>query len=229
MERRTLIKLFVIIFTLLAVTLSYFIYQNEQTRLSNSVISIAGNEEIIQSYFNKIYDESITDKGKVIAKTADFQVTKFDFLYSKYSTEMFNELGANTKKTNDKKIINNLVARQLMIVDAKSKGITVEDDEVNTFIETMKDDFLNSEQVDVQQNDTLILFKAWAQSANLTLEQFIDSELLRDQYEEGAYFSKLYEYLSTEKIVTSMKDFEKYQDDLFDKQRRNIDITYKNI
>lgn len=229
MKRSTFVKLSIVIFIVAAASISYFIYQNEQARSTNSTISIVGKEEIIQSYFNKIYDESIADKDKVIAKSSDFQVTKFDFLYSKYTTEMFRELGMNTKKTNNKKIINNLVARQLMIVDAKSKGITVQVDEVDDFTETIKDQLLNNEQDGLQQNYIIILYKAWSQSANLTLEQFLDSEILRDQCEEGVYFSKLYEYLLTEKIVTSFEDFEAYQDDLFKQQRNNVDITYKNI
>ncbi|URN95173.1 MAG: SurA N-terminal domain-containing protein [Candidatus Pristimantibacillus lignocellulolyticus] len=229
MKQSTFVKIGIFIIITAAALISYFIYQNEQASSSNSAINIVGKEEIIQSYYNKIYDESIADKDKVIAKSSEFQVTKFDFLYSKYTTEMFRELGANTKKTNDKKIINNLVARQLMIVDAKSKGITVQVDEVDDFTETIKDQLLNNEQDGLQQNDIIILYKAWSQSANLTLEQFLDSEFFRDQYEEGVYFSKLYEYLLTEKIVTSFEDFEDYQDDLFKQQRNNVDITYKNI
>lgn len=205
----------------------------------------SSNEHIAQKYYDKIYNESELDGHELVAKHEQFEVTKFDLRFKKYTQQLLAESGFPVEELTNEAALDEIVKQKLVQLEVESLDL-VTLDEWYSQIQVLRTNLAN-EQADNESSAQTEL-KAWAESANLTIDELLDSQYFQDHMKSGWNTIKLEEYLYAEGIIqrelTAMNveeqpqqldsnelsiTFDAYVDELLQTQKANIEIIDLNI
>lgn len=192
----------------------------------NSSVS-SKEKEIIANTFNSIQNEINQDlKNKNIAIGKGFDITYERFIFYKKNIEMVNALSKMTNYLTDEELLNNLLTKDFAIQEAKNLGITVTKSEIEESIKFQKE-LLNNPEIKGDSKELVQeIMKKRIEITGLTEDEFWESDIVKNGYEDALYLDKLYSQLLSIGEVENMEEFSNYQDNLFNLHKKSVEINY---
>lgn len=220
-RKRLIIVSFIVL--LVAVSSSLYASATDKDLVTNE------QKKLIENAFGELKNQnSSMSKSNFVVSGGDIEISKSEFDFYKVNLKLINQLNATLDSSSykiaslptDQELIDEMLKKRISVQHAKQIGITVTEGEVKEVVNREKK-MLNSEDVDVQ-NQALIR-EIMHQRINLTglsEEEFWDSDLVFKEYESTLYIDKLFNKLISEKEISDIQDFEKFQNNLL--------VQYKN-
>ncbi|RCX22998.1 hypothetical protein DFP94_101589 [Fontibacillus phaseoli] len=219
-RKRFIIISFIVL--LVAVSSSLYASATDKDLVTNE------QKKLIENAFGELKDQnSSMSKSNFVISGGDIEISKSEFDFYKVNIKLINQLNATLDSSSykiaslptDQELIDEMLKKRISVQHAKKIGITVAEGEVKEVINREKD-MLNSEDVDVQ-NQALIR-EIMHQRINLTglsEEEFWGSDLVFKEYENTLYIDKLFNKLISEKEISDIQDFEKFQNNILEQYK----------
>lgn len=213
----------------------FFIFENKS------------EEHIAQKYYDKIYNESELDGHELVAQHEQFEVTKFDLRFKKYAQDYLVEARAAIESFTSEQALDEILKEKLIRLEAESYGIAYLEDDWNAHIESLRIVLANIEPNPDSINTTQQSIAAWAQSADLTVDELITSQHFKEYIQSGWFTMQLSQYLLEENMIQHQHEsdqksleqqsqatipidaFNAYVDELLQTHKANIEIIDLNI
>lgn len=169
-------------------------------------------------YFHSSGSNTLLVRGKGI------QISLNQFEFYKQSIPFTNQIremeGYETVTLSDEEIIDLLIERALTEQYAEKSGIEVNDQELNERIEIDKQAIIKVGN----ELPGMRILEERVRITGLTMEQFYDSEEVRDVYRQGIMITSLQNKLMADRTITEPKQFEIFQKNLVSEHKPDLHI-----
>lgn len=159
--------------------------------------------------------------GGYVAEGPGFNITKERFLLYKQNHEIQIDL-LQTKRMSDNEIIDELIKKELTILDAKKRGVTVSDDEIDEMIQFQRASLNDGRGDSYELIKELMLNRI--RITGMSDDEFWSSELVWNEYRDSIYVGKLSTLLMSEGEVAGMVGFDDYQEKLLEANKGKVKI-----
>lgn len=214
--------------------------------ISSSLYALATKKDSVTDEPNKLIENAFSElkgqtnsisKDNYVVTAGDIQISKAEFQFYKVNIKLIYQLNETldnpSNKTNsipyDQELIDEMLKKRLSVNQAKNSGITVGKDEVEKVINREKN-MLHRDDLD-EQNQALIkeIMNHRINITGLSEEDFWKSDLVFKEYENVLYIDKLYNKLISEKEISDIHDFEKFQNHLLEQYKNEYGINLDNL
>ncbi|WP_165861146.1 SurA N-terminal domain-containing protein [Paenibacillus paeoniae] len=160
--------------------------------------------------------EPILAQGKGIKVTAErFIDTKQNFALAQ------SMLGGEQSEPTDQELLEQLLISELLLSQAKSKGLTATEEEVNGFIEEQRKMLRGSDQ-----HEMIALMDERIRLSGMDEDSFWQDKTTKDAYREAIISGKLPKHLINEGEITGWDDFASYQKKLLQANINSIKVNW---
>lgn len=238
MKKNNIIKI-VIASTFILTLTGTSIFASQEQPLEKDRIT-QEQKSLIKNAFDSLQTQNVTNSliaEKPLVDSKNFKIYSSDFNFYKKNVDLLQELNnisntqgvtanvSNDTYLTDTILIKQLIKEKLAIEYAKKIKIFVTDQELNNIIEKEKKALYD---VNVEgQNKELVqeLMSNRIRITGLTEEEFWKSEKTKQQYSDSIYLSKLYNTLYQKGEIKDTEDFDKFQDNLLNKNINEYKIN----
>lgn len=172
MKKKLLFSLLLLVFGLLLVACSD---DQEEADDANEQDAATEKAEVIVSDQEKVEEDSVV----ATVNGEDILGSTYNLIYSQVKTQL-HENGQDTEDLElvKKQTLDSIVSQEVLVQDAKAKGIEVSDEEVDTYIEESKAQFESEEQFNQALENLNYTMETYREQARLQLQQegYMDQE-----------------------------------------------------